>query len=145
VILGFTGARLGVTQAQRAALSSVIVPPDLVLHGGAKGADAQFHAVIAEMLGPELPLPIEVYPGESARWTYWNYASDSGRRFRVHPTAPPLDRNRAIVSRCDHLLACPDGPERTRSGTWTTVRYARRAGKPVTIIMPDGTVLEEKK
>lgn len=142
MILGFTGTRTGMTAAQRAALPQVVATlPDLVLHGGAKGADAQFHAWVAPLYKPVLP-QIEVYPGESVRWTHWNYASFSGSLFKVHPTSEPLARNKAIVSRCDHLLACPDGPERTRSGTWATVRYARKAGKPMTIIMPDGTIMQ---
>jgi hypothetical protein len=58
------------------------------------------------------------------------------------PAKPPLDRNRDIVADCSRLIACPRGPERSypRSGTWATVRYARAAGKPVTIIWPDGRV-----
>jgi hypothetical protein len=42
------------------------------------------------------------------------------------------------------LAACPKGPEERRSGTWATVRYARKTGKPVVIFWPDGTVTEEK-
>lgn len=148
MILAFTGTRRGMTPEQHAALPSVLAClPELVLHGGAKGADAQFHAFLAlkyAALG-QRPMPIEVYPGETVRWTHWNYSSQSGELFKVHKSAPPLDRDKAIARRCDHLLACPDGPERARSGTWATVRYARAAGKPVTIVMPDGTVQEERR
>ena len=58
------------------------------------------------------------------------------------PFADPLARNRIIAARCDALLACPAEPdEQLRSGTWSTIRYARKAGKPITIIRPDGGVL----
>ena len=43
----------------------------------------------------------------------------------------------------DMLVACPKGPEEVRSGTWSTVRFARKRGKRIVIIMPDGTVTEE--
>ena len=52
-----------------------------------------------------------------------------------HPK-PYLDRNRDIVDACEVLLATPDGPERLRSGTWSTVRYARKIGKPVEVRLP---------
>jgi predicted Rossmann fold nucleotide-binding protein DprA/Smf involved in DNA uptake len=33
--------------------------------------------------------------------------------------------------------------EELRSGTWATVRYARRIGRPITLLFPDGGVLRE--
>lgn len=52
------------------------------------------------------------------------------------------NRNLAIVQHSDILLACPPGTEADwpRSGTWMTVRIARRLGVPRIIINPDGTV-----
>jgi len=41
---------------------------------------------------------------------------------------PYLARNHNMVDMINLLLAVPDGPERPRSGTWATVRYARRVG-----------------
>ena len=58
------------------------------------------------------------------------------------PIEDPLVRNRKIVDDSDAMLACPDGPERMRSGTWMTVRYALKQGKHTIIIMPDGSVKE---
>lgn len=58
----------------------------------------------------------------------------------VHEPRPPLERNRDVVDASDVLLACPGGmAEEQRSGTWATIRYARKAGKPVVIVWPDGT------
>lgn len=56
------------------------------------------------------------------------------------PVKKPLDRNRDIVEAAEVLIACPDGPERQRSGTWATIRHALRVGKPVVIVWPDGRV-----
>lgn len=57
----------------------------------------------------------------------------------VEPSRPYLERNRLIVVMGHVLVAVPDGPERTRSGTWHTVRWARQAGLEITLLWPDGT------
>jgi len=64
------------------------------------------------------------------------------------PVKPYLDRNDDIVNESELIVACPAGPEALRSGTWSTVRYARgqiKAGKlkALFIIMPDGTLTME--
>lgn len=52
------------------------------------------------------------------------------------------DRNQWIVDVSSELLACAEYPEShgrsTRSGTWQTVRMARRAGLPVTVDILNG-------
>jgi len=52
-----------------------------------------------------------------------------------------LERNRAIVDETDILLAAPlESEEQLRSGTWATVRYARKQHKTVLVIFPNGIV-----
>jgi hypothetical protein len=52
-----------------------------------------------------------------------------------------LVRNRNIVDATDYLLAAPSTQsEILRSGTWATIRYARKLSRPMSIIYPDGTV-----
>jgi hypothetical protein len=59
---------------------------------------------------------------------------------------PPLERNRDIVGAVELLLACPKGmKEEQRSGTWATIRYARKLALPIVVFWPDGTVTEEKQ
>lgn len=58
----------------------------------------------------------------------------------VRRELPYLERNRAIVIECDILLAAPKGPEELRSGTWATVRYARKILKPVIVFWPNGEI-----
>ena len=48
-----------------------------------------------------------------------------------------------LVDACEVLLATPKGPEKLRSGTWATVRYARKVGKRIVIIEPDGKQVEQ--
>lgn len=54
----------------------------------------------------------------------------------------PLVRDENIAMDCSRMIACPAGPEASypRSGTWATIRRARKWGKPVTIIWPDGSI-----
>lgn len=52
----------------------------------------------------------------------------------------PLKRNKRIVDSCDVILATPEGSEKMRSGTWSTIRHAITTKKPVVIFLPDGTV-----
>jgi hypothetical protein len=55
---------------------------------------------------------------------------------RHHASAgKELDRNRAIVAAVDVLVAAPlEDREVQRSGTWATVRSARRKGIPVVML-----------
>ena len=46
----------------------------------------------------------------------------------IHPPMPYLERNKNIVNAVDFIIAAPDGPEKVRSGTWSTVRYAKKVG-----------------
>lgn len=53
---------------------------------------------------------------------------------------PYLWRNHQIVDATSALIAAPFGfEEELRSGTWATVRYARKLGRPVRFFWPDGT------
>lgn len=53
-------------------------------------------------------------------------------------------RNHDIVDATEWLIATPKKFEEIRSGTWATVRYAKKVKKPVTIIWPDGSIEEWK-
>ncbi len=65
-------------------------------------------------------------------------------RVLIFPAKDYHTRNRDIVNDTDELLATPDGPFRPHSGTWYTIVYALKQGKPVTICMPDGTIIKPK-
>lgn len=62
-----------------------------------------------------------------------------------HPEKPPLERNHDIVDALkgvgDYLVATPKGEEIVRSGTWATVRYAKKKHKQIYVIYPTGKVI----
>jgi predicted Rossmann fold nucleotide-binding protein DprA/Smf involved in DNA uptake len=107
--------------------------PFTAYHGGCVGADEQFHKMVLSYQNCE---QIYIYPSDildkqgECQTRPWDV--------RNHPY-PPLSRNRLIVAMCDVLLATPkENQMRTRSGTWTTVRYAHKAGKQLRIFLPNG-------
>jgi predicted Rossmann fold nucleotide-binding protein DprA/Smf involved in DNA uptake len=138
--VGFTGTRNGLTSAQKKALEEELVKfikrgVLTFVHGDAIGADETAHK-IALLLGYN----VEVYPCniKSQR------AFTIGGMVASEP-APPLERNKMIVSVSSAMIATPGGfSEELRSGTWATIRAARRAEKHLVIVWPDGRTDEER-
>lgn len=140
--VGFSGTRDGMTQAQAEWvedwLVNAIVGPDFVeVHQGCcVGADAEF----AEICGNLPGVCIMGHPSNLNDMTSEHALACCDE---ILPALPPLERNRAIVDATDVLLACPkELAEQRRGGTWMTVRYARKRGKNVWLILADGTVKE---
>jgi hypothetical protein len=86
-------------------------------HGDCVGWDKQAHDA-AKAMG----IRTVAHPPSNPSMRAYCEADD------VRAPLPYLDRNKAIVAACDRLVAAPDRPEETRSGTWSTVRHARREG-----------------
>ncbi len=61
----------------------------------------------------------------------------------IHQADEYMTRNRHIVDGSQVMIACPNGKEYLRSGTWSAVRYARKKFKRIYIIYPDGNVVQE--
>lgn len=137
--IAFTGTRQGMTPAQlkefRQGLAVISQPGDAFHHGGCVGADLQAHDVAVN----GFQLAAEVWPATGREVPDW--ALNTARV--IHPAHPPLERNHFIVSGADALIATPkEYNEVLRSGTWATVRYARKVpGCVVYIINPEGKVL----
>ncbi len=109
-----------------------------VRHGGCVGADKAFHDVL--LVQGMLHL-LTVHPGHITS----KRAQLPGTGFTVLEPAYTLDRNKQMVWLTDQLIACPkEYEEIKRSGTWATIRAARRAKKPITFVWPDGTVTVER-
>lgn len=63
---------------------------------------------------------------------------------RCDPEKPYLVRNRIIVNNGKRLLGCPGTmTEHRRSGSWSTIRYARSLHRPLRIILPNGEFYSE--
>ncbi len=76
-----------------------------------------------------------IHPPSNDRVRAWKGSPD------IRAPKRYLTRNKDIVRETDILIAAPaEIEEQIRSGTWSTVRYARKLGKPVFVILPDGTV-----
>lgn len=101
------------------------------VHGDALGADAEFHAILRSKC-PHVQ--IEIRPGISAQ---------DGSTIRAYTQADKEyasrtygERNRDIVDQCDFMLGTPLNEQKRRSGTWRTLKYAHRCGKPGLIVLP---------
>jgi hypothetical protein len=138
VLVGFTGTRGGMTNLQRERFRFEFEKLEDVSqfhHGDCIGADNE-----------AADLCDKIYPGiETHSWpgNIESLRAHHSATF-IHKAQPCLERNRIIVNHCDVLFACPKEPtEVDRSGTWATVRYARKQGLLIFICWPDGTVTEE--
>lgn len=134
--VGFTGTQEGLTRPQTTALKLELIQRGMwFTHGDCVGADEQAH-VLATNVG----YFIAVRPG----------TTDSKRAHCdgdiVHEPKPNLERNQDIVNDADVLLACPSNEEGEilRSGTWSTIRRARKKGIPIGIIRPSGRIEWER-
>jgi len=99
--------------------------PSTFSHGDCIGADEEAHYIARAY-----SLSIIVRPANLPR----QRAYVSGPFLKIYLPEDPLIRNRKLVDDCDLLIAAPSGPEILRSGTWSTVRYARKTKKEVKIL-----------
>jgi hypothetical protein len=135
--VGFTGTQQGMTQAQLEKLHYLLSALEIeeLHHGDCIGADIEAHVI-----GRVVNLKIVVHPPANSGKRAWASHADEYRR-----VLPYLARNEIIVEETDCLFATPSGEEKLRSGTWATIRYARKRQKVVTIIWPNGRVETEMR
>lgn len=143
MIVGFTGTRMGMQTAQWRSVfdlcSSWLIKE--AHHGLCKGSDDEYHWLLRTLrIGPSIL--IHGHPpinrggvGQLKTFTDCNV---------MHPDKEYKVRDRDIVDASGRMIATPFCPEIARSGTWTTVRYARKKLKPLWIVMPDGSIIEER-
>jgi hypothetical protein len=126
--IGFTGSREGMSQHQKEqfVLKMFQLLPDEFHHGDCEGADAEAHDIVREFL-PKVK--IVVYPPLSFR----HRAMKQGDVI-MEPEGY-IKRDYRIVDSTDYLIGAPKTDmEQIRSGSWTTIRYARKTSKPHTIL-----------
>lgn len=136
--IGFTGSRNGMTGQQATQFMQVVLglarPISEFHHGDCVGADDTAHDLIRLNVGCK----IVIHPPTRSVLRAWR----KGDMFREEKNYIP--RNCNIVDETDMLIATPNtDQEIMRSGTWQTVRYAKRQGKRTVIIYPDGSIEEQ--
>ena len=100
-------------------------------HGDCIGADADAHG-IAIGLG----IPVHIHPPR-----YSSKRAFCKGAVAVYGVRDYLDRNHDIVNASGVILATPKGDiEELRSGTWATIRYARRDGRRLAVVCPSGEI-----
>lgn len=135
MILSVTGTRTGASEAALDACRhwlSTHDQPTEAHHGDCVGADTQWHELLEAM-----DVPIHIHPCNLR--SQRSHLSGA----QIYPVRSPLVRNHVLVDVCDVLHAFPQTMEEIqRSGTWATIRYARKSGRDHVLFWPDGTVEE---
>jgi len=130
VRVAFTGTQFGMTLYQQLSLAQLmrsLERPWQCNHGGAAGADTEAHEIAYNAgcrdLHVWLPLGKTWPPMPSTT---------------IHHTGlSALGRNHLTIYGADLLIATPrQAREIRRSGTWATVRYARKAGIETRVLVP---------
>jgi hypothetical protein len=129
MIVGFTGTQIGMSPNQMAQFLPRCAFHLITEfhHGMCIGADEQAEELVLRCFPHVI---VYGHPPISNR--------KMSIKCRPHHMLQPreyLERNKKIVDRCDVLLAAPKGPEELRSGTWSTIRYAKKKGIPVEILI----------
>lgn len=131
---GFTGTQAGMTYEQRRTLKRLLRSVQTLHLGDCIGADKEAHDLAVEQGIWTIGHP----PDVGRKRAYCKYDE-------TWPERPYHERNQDIVTCGEFLIACPGGDnEVQRSGTWSTVRKARKAMRPVALIMPKGTIRKER-
>lgn len=124
------------TQQQSAAVRKMLAQCSEIHHGDCIGADFDCH-----VMAKEIGVRIIVHPPTNPKKRAFCQVD---RPEDLLPTKDYRPRNYAIVDASRVLIATPKTmSEEHYSGTWLTVRYARRKHKQIRIVWPDGTVTKE--
>jgi hypothetical protein len=132
VKVSFTGTREGMSAWQKQQLVKFLEEHRnqvaLFAHGACSGADVEAHYMVRDVCGSSTF--IAVFPSTAKTRVHVQGAD------YVADPKPPLERDRDIVDcGCDLLLAAPlQMSEVLRSGTWSTIRYARKKHVPVQVM-----------
>ena len=130
--VGFTGTQHGMTSEQLDQVKVLILAIEGTEfhHGDCIGADEQAALVAKDSSYRVVGHP----PTTSSKRAYFN----SDEEFTPESY---LNRNHTIVDETEILIAAPRNPvEKLRSGTWSTIRYARKKSRKVIIVRPDGSL-----
>jgi hypothetical protein len=134
MIAAFTGTRKGATEAQLKTLRAMLIKQKVTTlhHGDCMGADEQAH-----LIAVELGLRTVAHPPTNPKLRAYCIADE------VREPLPYITRNHNMVDESGILFATPwESYEIKRSGTWSTVRYAKKTSVPEFVILHDGEVMK---
>jgi len=132
-IVSFTGTQDGMTSPQRWRVISLLAETNAreFHHGDCVGADEE-----ASGLAKAEHYKVHVHPASDVapRKRAHSYAD------HVHEAKPALKRNTDLATVCTVLIATPkEYEEVVRSGTWSTIRRAKKLKREIYIVFPDGS------
>lgn len=132
--IGFTGTQDGMAQWQSQFVFNEMMDlgPTEAHHGCCIGADHEFHGLLGYSHAKVHGHP----PLNTSKMAPCDCDV-------MHEPKDYLVRNHDIVDATEWLIAAPKGPEVKRSGTWSTIRYARKLGRPISIVWPNGEITRE--
>lgn len=141
--IGFTGTQFGLSTRQKSEVRLALLNAKALHildtlefhHGGCVGSDEEA-AEIARELGFWVVAHPPIITTKMSKQLYLND--------EVRDPEDYLDRNHNIVDECDELIATPKQEDEVlRSGTWATIRYAKKRIKishakikKITLIFP---------
>jgi len=132
--IGFTGTKIGMTDKQQVTVERMLHWLNMMSadnefhHGACIGSD-----YLAGIAAHDRGFKVVLHPPINKSCMAACYADET------RPARPYLVRNHDIVDETDILIATPKGfDEELRSGTWATIRYARKLNRQIFIIWPDG-------
>jgi hypothetical protein len=140
--VGFTGTRHGMSEAQASRVKELVanlarIDSLTCHHGDCIGADSMFHD-IARFHDAR----VTIHPGQSSNHEAHR---DKLRAFRhgdiTHAPLGHFARNRVIVTEADVMIGTPlEMTHQDRGGTWFTIDYAKKVGRPLAIVLRGGEV-----
>lgn len=130
MIIGVTGTQQGWNNKQLHAFCTLIrrICPTTFHHGDCVGVDELSHYMVRAI---DPGTRIVIHPPENAAKRAFCLGD------YIHSEKPYLERNKDIVRSISLLIGIPKEPEEVlRSGTWSTIRFARKMRKQVHILLP---------
>ena len=127
--IGFTGTRHGMSEEQKSEFKKIIKSKECeeFHHGMCIGSDEQAHQI-----AKDTKIKVVGHPPSFKKFMATTECDITKKPFDY------LKRNKNIVDEAEILIATPDVKEKVRSGTWSTIRYARKKGKRIYIIHKNG-------
>lgn len=134
--IGFTGTQYGMTDRQKSNFEEIFSWFEKTY--GDRGLE--FHQ--GQCVGADFDA-LSIVKSRGGVWTVSHPPIDKRMIHTLEcdetrPDCTFIGRNHNIVDGVDILLAAPRSrKEEQRSGTWATVRYARRVSRPIEMVWPN--------